>query len=58
MWDSTNLNLPPANRGAEAEEKVKNIESSAVESHISRKTSEIWGTRLGGRESEKTTKAT
>jgi len=50
MWDSTNLNLPPANRGAEAEEKIKNIESNSVESHISRKTSEIWGTRVRGRE--------
>jgi hypothetical protein len=37
---------PACESSAEAEEKVKNIESNSVESHISRKTSEIWGTQV------------
>ena len=50
MWDTTNLDLLPANRDSEAEVRVKNIELSSVVPHISRKTSEIWGTRVRGRE--------
>jgi hypothetical protein len=37
MWDATNLGLRLSN--------VKEFQSSAVVSHISRKTSEMWGTR-------------
>jgi hypothetical protein len=33
------------------EEKVKNVKPRSVVSHISRKTCEIWGTRVRGRES-------
>jgi hypothetical protein len=36
---------PRTHRDAEAEERVKNIELSSAVSHISRKTSEMWGTR-------------
>jgi hypothetical protein len=49
MWDSADsisrlrIELPRLRN-------VKNVELSSVVSHISRKTSEIWGTRVRDRE--------
>ncbi len=41
MWDSTGLNGSPPRDPL----KLKGYKYTAVESHISRKTSEMWGTR-------------
>jgi hypothetical protein len=43
MWDTANLNLWPIGL-------FGNLVDRFAVSHISRKTSEIWGTRVRGRE--------
>jgi hypothetical protein len=47
MWDTTNLNRSPAEDESKIYDgqRVESYEDRAVVSHISRKTSEIWGTQ-------------
>jgi hypothetical protein len=47
MWDAANLNrsVSTTNPDPKCQQAPKSGQDNAVESHISRKTSEIWGTQ-------------